>query len=693
MSAFVNLLALAVPIFTLQVYDRVVGSGGISTLEGLLIGMVIVLVFDYILRQSRSRIMQRVAMRVDIIIGRKLFEKVMSLPLQALEAQPSAYWTSLFRDADTVRNTLSGASAILIADLPFAIFFLGLIFILAPPVAPVMVVMLPIFMFIAWRSASETASASADERQSSQTRDSFINELIAGRTTIKALSLDHSMRPQWEEKHAENIERALARGSKTDGFSNFGATLSLITTLLLTTVGAIAIIDQKLTMGALIATNMLSGRIMGPANQLVTQWRTYTSFKQSVEKLGMLFNTASERQESAVQIERPNGEIELETIIFSYGEGGKPVINDVSLTIKARGVHALVGRNGSGKSTLLKIIQGLYRPSKGRVLLDGADLSQFTRDEISSWIGYVPQESILFTGTIRDNITLRKTDATDEEVLKAAEEAGVHQFVIDMPDGYGTDIGESGANLSGGQRQRIAIARALIGDPPVLVLDEPSSSLDRQAEQELRRTLVEIGRDRTVIIVTHSPILLAACDDLVAMDRGKIALAGPAHEILPKLFGTAPKGGGDKPATSGGPTAKPAAPNQQPGPQQGPKLGPQQGTQPAQRPAGPGGPGPNAKPGAPAVKPPVGPQSRPQGAPKPVQPSTRSTKVPPSVQNRTQKQQRAQAGGQQGAAAQSVNQANQNPKSANISQAQARTAKPTRPAPGTNRPVNTREEK
>jgi ATP-binding cassette subfamily C protein LapB len=237
MSAFVNLLALAVPIFTLQVYDRVVGSGGISTLEGLLIGMVIVLVFDYILRQSRSRIMQRIAMRVDIIIGRKLFDKVMSLPLQALEAQPAAYWTSLFRDVDTVRNTLSGASAILVADLPFAVFFLGLIFILAPPVAPVMVIMLPIFMFIAWRSAKETASAGADERQSSQTRDSFIAEIIAGRTTIKALSLDHAMKPQWEDKHAENIERALARGSKTDGFSNFGATLSLITTLLLTTVG------------------------------------------------------------------------------------------------------------------------------------------------------------------------------------------------------------------------------------------------------------------------------------------------------------------------------------------------------------------------------------------------------------------------------------------------------------------------
>lgn len=370
-------------------------------------------------------------------------------------------------------------------------------------------------------------------------------------------------------------------------------------------------------------------------------------------------------------------------------------------------MHALVGRNGSGKSTLLKIIQGLYSPSKGRVLLDGADLSQFTREEISNWIGYVPQESILFTGTIRDNIVLRKTDATDEEVLKAAEEAGVHQFVIDMPDGYGTDIGESGANLSGGQRQRIAIARALIGDPPVMILDEPSSSLDRQAEQELRRTLVEIGRDRTVIIVTHSPILLAACDDLVAMDKGKVALAGPAQDILPKLFGTAAKGGGGAQQAAPPQQAQqtqPAAPAQ---PSSAAKPGNRPPSEPAPRPPGPQGSPQNR------------PQARPQGGPQAAQPRKRPSKVPPSMQKqqrpqpgpnagtpgaaqaRPQAAPGAKPGTQQGPRVAGANQANKNPNSANIRQAQARQAKPTKPAqanpgqPGqnANRPVNTRQEK
>jgi len=539
MSFFVNLLALAAPIFTLQVYDRVVYHAGISTLEGLVLGMVCVLAFDYVLRQSRSRIMQRVALRVDVEIGQKLFDKFMSLPLKSLEAHPGAYWQLLFRDVDTVRNTLSGASALLMADLPFAILFFGVIFAIAPAVAWVLLILLPIFIFVAWRSGKVMADASRNERETAQSRDGLIAEMIAGRTTIKALSLDRAMRPLWEEKHAENIERAVTRGGKTDSFTNLGATLTMMTTTCIISVGAIAIIDQRLTIGALIATNMLSGRMIGPVNQLVNQWRTYSGFKQAIERLTELFSEPSERMESKVKLSKPNGEITVENAVFSYSQETAPVLDNISVKIDQGGVNALVGRNGSGKTTLLKLFQGLYLPDSGRILLDGADISQFSRAELASWIGYVPQENVLFSGTIRDNIAHRKPDASDEEIIKAATAAGVHQFIIDMPDGYATDIGEAGRKLSGGQRQRISIARALVGEPPILLLDEPSSSLDRQAEYELRKTLEGIGKTCTVIIVTHSPILLAACRHLIALDRGRVALVGPAHEILPRLFGAA----------------------------------------------------------------------------------------------------------------------------------------------------------
>ncbi len=438
MSLFVNLLAMTTPIFTLQVYDRVIGSGGLSTLAGLVIGMFFVLVFDFILRFSRSRIMQRVALRVDVLVGKQLFDKLMAVPLDMLEAKPANHWQSLYRDVDTVRNTLSGASALLVVDLPFALLFLGLIIVIATPIAMVLLVIMPLFMFIAWKSGNVMAAANQAERQTTQSRDSLIAEMINGRTTIKALALDQSMRPLWAEKHAENIEQSVIRGAKTDTFSNLGGSLTMMTTILMTSVGAYFIVNQEMTMGSLVAANMLSGRVMGPLNQLVGQWRTFNSFRQAVDRLGELFETKSEREVSEITLNRPDGEMVLEGVTYSYGEDLAPVVDTVSVTFKARGVHALVGRNGSGKTTLLKVIQGLYPPTSGRVLLDGADIAQFTRIELAHWMGYVPQESVLFAGTVRDNILHRFPEASDEEIIKAATAAGVHHFIIDLPDGYGT---------------------------------------------------------------------------------------------------------------------------------------------------------------------------------------------------------------------------------------------------------------
>lgn len=607
MSAFVNLLALATPIFTLQVYDRVVGTGGLSTLWGLVIGMALVVLFDLALKQARSRIMQTVALRVDVIVGRHLFNKLVSLPLHQLEGQPASYWQSLFRDVDVVRNTVSGGSAILICDLPFTIMFFTLIWVIAAPIAWVLLIILPLFMLVAWRSGNVMSQANAAERESTQSRDGLIAELIQGRTTIKALALERSMRPLWEETHAENIAQSMYRGSRTDFYTNCSQSLTMATTIFLTSVGAYQIIHQNLTMGALIATNMLSGRLLGPLNQLVGQWRAYNGFKQSVDRLGEVFSSTSDRAESEVQLEKPRGEITVENLSFAYTESAKPVVDAVSVNIHSGGVHALVGRNGSGKTTLLKMIQGLYAPTNGRVLLDGADIAQFSRAELATWMGYVPQETVLFAGTVRDNIVHRHPDASDDDIIDAATAAGVHHFIIDLPDGYASDIGEAGQRLSGGQRQRIAIARALLGDPAVLLLDEPSASLDRQAEQELRKTLVDIGKTRTVVIVTHSPILLAACDDLVALDKGKVALAGPSREILPKLFGQQPMNKGDGSSTEKAPESSDAAKAAPP------KLKPDT----------------KAPAGTPAPSPAAAPQMPPAGATAP-KPSAGAPPPPPS---------------------------------------------------------------
>ena len=241
-----------------------------------------------------------------------------------------------------------------------------------------------------------------------------------------------------------------------------------------------------------------------------------------------------DRRDDAVGFDRPIGELALEGLSFGFGADRPPVIDDVRFTIKPGALHGIVGRNGSGKTTLLKLMQGLYAPDHGRVLLDGADIAQFGRRTLAGWIGYVPQECFLFAASVRENIAIRDPGADDDAVVAAARLAGVHDTVIDLPDGYATRIGEAGAELSAGLRQRIAIARALLGDPPVLLLDEPTSNLDREAEEQISKALGELARTRNVVVVTHSPILLSACDNIIALDRGRVAFAGPAREVAPK---------------------------------------------------------------------------------------------------------------------------------------------------------------
>ncbi|NQU70872.1 MAG: peptidase domain-containing ABC transporter, partial [Rhodospirillales bacterium] len=268
-SLVINMLALATPVFVLQVYDRVVFKAGLSTLQGLAVGMVLVIAFDFIMRQARARLMQRVALRIDVDLGRQLFEKLSNLPLRVLESRPTAYWQSLFRDAEQVRNVLGGPTAVLVVDLPFVVLFIGLIYLIAQPVVWVLMVALIAFVVLALVSSWSIQSATRNERQAGLGRDAMVAEMIAGRTTSKALALGDTLRPKWEKAHADTIERSVLRGVKIDGFGNIGSSLSLMTTVGMTVVGALAILDLHMTIGALIAANMLSGRIIAPLNQLV----------------------------------------------------------------------------------------------------------------------------------------------------------------------------------------------------------------------------------------------------------------------------------------------------------------------------------------------------------------------------------------------------------------------------------------
>ncbi len=531
-SFCVNLLAIAVPVFVLQVYDRVIFHSGLSTLQGLVIGICAVIAFDFLLRKSRARILQTVAIKIDVDVSRRVVDKLLALPLRNLESRPASFWQMLFRDAELVRNTLSGPTAVLATDLAFAALFLVIVAIIALPVFWVLVVVFAAFVVLAWHAGRFVAGAADAEKLKVISRDALVSEMIAGRTTVKALALGDRMREMWEERQEASIVGSIGRGEQNDRYVYIGQSLTLIATVAMTTVGALAILDQQLTIGGLIAANMLSGRLLGPFNQLVGAWRSLAGFRQSTERLGAVFSEAEEIAQSPIQMARPTGRVTLANVTFGYDPNAAPAVEGIKLDIAAGGMTAVMGPNGCGKTTLAKLILGLYAPGEGTVLLDGADIAQFARKDLARWIGYVPQDCTLFAGTIRDNIACGHPEATDEEVIQAATLARAHGLVVNLPKGYGTPVGEGGNQLAGGLRQRIAIARALLGDPPVLVMDEPTSSLDRVAEEELRNSLLALSRDHTIILVTHSPMMVQACHNVVIMEKGRIKTAGPAQKIL-----------------------------------------------------------------------------------------------------------------------------------------------------------------
>ena len=535
-SLVVNGLALVAPIFSMQVYDRVIGHNSMATLIGLTLGVLLVLVFDYVLRVSRGRVMQTMAMRLDVEVGERLFEKLMLVPLRHLEAKPTSYWQQLFRDVDNIRNTLSGATALLLVDLPFFFLFLGVIAVIGRPLLVVFVGLLIAFGFLAWYSGRALAESGSKEGKVVASRDALVAELIHGRSIIKATGLDRALKPKWEDLQARSIEHSIRRGAMSDGFVVISSELTQLGSVAMTALGALFIIDHDLSMGSLVACNMLSGRLYGPIAQLVGAWRSYSGFVQSVERLGALFAQPSDRKYAAIDMPRPQGHLVAEGVLFTFDPNRAPVLAVERTEFHPGGITTVLGRNGSGKTTLLKVLMGLYHPDKGRVTIDGADVAQFTRGELSHWMALVPQECVLFNGTIKDNIALGAPGCSDDEILAAAQAAGVHQAVIDMPEGYATPIGEAGSRLSAGQRQRVAIARALVGNPVVLLLDEPSSSLDRQAEEDLKNTLVQLAQDRTVIVVTHSPVLLPASRQMLVLEKGQVAAQGPASDILPRLM-------------------------------------------------------------------------------------------------------------------------------------------------------------
>jgi ATP-binding cassette subfamily C protein LapB len=536
MLAFlVNLIALFAAVYTLQVYDRVIGHAGYSSLVALSIGMLIAIGLDHFLRTGRAHLLQRLGVQIESEIARRAFARMLTLPALVLESRSQSYWQTVFRDIELVRATCSGASALLLIDLPFLMLSLILLGLIAWPLLPVAILTISAFVILAWRSGQVTRHAAETEREKLVGRDATIAELAGARMMLKNAGANQTAHDRWEKNYVAWMSEALVRSNESDHYRDVAHGMTTLNTVITTGFGALAILSHLMTMGSLIAANILAGRMISPLVQLVGQWKQFGQFQAAKKRLDALFAMPLDRTETALALPRPQGTLTLDAVTFKYPRGEHDQLQEISGQLGPFGLHAIVGTNGSGKTTLLKLLRGLYPPGSGRVLLDGGDMAQFSQQDLARWIGYLPQQVQLISGTVRDNITLADPDINDELIITAAQRACAHDFVINLPDGYATEVGEGGNRFSGGERKRIAIAQVLLRDPPILLLDEPTADLDRQAEQAFLVTLRELAIDHTVVVVTHSMAVLAQCNGILVLEKGKIKAAGPARQILPSL--------------------------------------------------------------------------------------------------------------------------------------------------------------
>lgn len=534
-SFVVNLLALGSSVFVMQIYDRVIAHYGISSLVALASGMVLVIAFDFMLRCGRALLLRQVGVKLDVVMGRKVLTHLLAQPTIVLENKPAGYWQTLFRDVELVRTTCAGAPALLLIDLPFTLVSILVVGMVAWAILPVQLFFVAWLILLAWRSGKVVRKASEQEREQELGREAFLAELSVARNAVKYQVLDEMMWKRFERASAIWLEENLARSAQSDRYRDEAHAITMASTVSVTAVGALAILNHLLSMGSLVAANMMSARIVSPFVQLVGQWRSFGMFKSAKDRLDTFFAEPLERTHSAVVLPRPQGVMVLDNITFRYPNSEADQIKPLRGQVGPFGLHAIIGHNGSGKSTVLKMLRGLYRPLTGRIMLDGADMQQFAQKDIAQWVAYLPQQVQLFTGSIRDNIVLTKPEATDEDVIRAAMLAGAHEFIVQMPAGYDTLVGELGMRLSGGQRKRVAIAQMLLRDPAIILMDEPTADLDQAAEQALVKNLLELSKDHTIVLVTHSPLILQQCNGILVMDHGQLVLAGAARDVLARL--------------------------------------------------------------------------------------------------------------------------------------------------------------
>ncbi|MCZ4292821.1 type I secretion system permease/ATPase [Vibrio sinaloensis] len=535
-SILINLFAIAAPMFTRLVYDKVVPNLAFETLWVLASGIFVIFLFDLTLKLLRSYFIDVAGKKSDILISSKLFSKVMGIRMEARPASVGAFARHL-QEFESIREFFTSATIGSLIDLPFAIIFLILIWLMAGNL--VIVPIVGVLILIVYSMLIQGPLRHAIEEGSRLASQKYANliESLAGLETVKLFGAQSQFQFRWEEAVAHMANWNIKSRRITDGIQNTAGFVQQASNVGMIILGVYLIAEGDLTMGGLIAATMLSGRAIGPMVQLSLLSTRYNQAKSSMTIIEQVMSMPDEQEQGKRYIHRPiiHGKIELDKVTFHYPDSPIASIRDLSLTINPGEKVAVIGRIGSGKTTLERLIMGLYKPTEGHVRIDDTDIDQLHHIDIRRNIGCVPQDSQLFYGSIRDNITLGRPLADDRDVLDAANRAGVTVFTQQDPAGLERQVGEGGMLLSGGQRQAVAIARSLLGRPPVLLLDEPTSAMDNRSEMHIKQQLAQLKASETLILITHKTSMLDVVDRVIVMEKGCIIADGPKSEVLNNL--------------------------------------------------------------------------------------------------------------------------------------------------------------